>query len=71
MKELSILCFGASLVEGFTQSGLKYTPYSVSMSKKLMQKFPQLRVKITVEGRSGDMVTVGYKGRMERMFSGE
>ena len=71
MKELRILCFGASLVEGFTDGGFKYTPYSVSMAKKLVQKFPQLELKIDVEGKSGDMVTGGYKRRMEQMFLGE
>jgi hypothetical protein len=66
MKDLRILCFGASLVEGFTQYGLKYTPYSISMSKKLLEKWPQMKLDVDVNGVSGDMVTGGYRGRMER-----
>lgn len=66
MKDLRILCFGASLVEGFTQSGLRYTPYSVSMSRKLKRKWPEMKLDVDVNGMSGDMVTGGYRGRMER-----
>jgi hypothetical protein len=71
MKDLRIFCFGASLVEGFTQYGLKFTPYSISMSKKLAEKLPQVELKIDVDGKSGDMVTGGYKERMKRRFPGE
>jgi hypothetical protein len=66
MKDLRILCFGASLVEGFTQGGFRYTPYSISMSRKLREKWPQMKLDVDVNGMSGDMVTGGYKARMER-----
>lgn len=71
MKELRILCFGASLVEGFTQGGSRYTPYSVSMCKALAQKLPQVQLKADVHGQSGAMVTNGYQRRMERVFPGK
>lgn len=71
MKDFRILCFGASLVEGFTQGGRKYTPYSISMAKKLKEKLPHTQFKIDVDGKSGDTVTFDYRSRMERRFSGE
>lgn len=71
MKDLRILCFGASLVEGFTQYGLRYTPYSVSMSTKLKQKWSETELKVDVGAKSGDMVTDGYRVRMERRFLGK
>ena len=66
MKDLRILCFGASLVEGYTQYGLKYTPFSTSMSTKLQQKWPDVKLDVDVNGVSGDMVTGGYRASMER-----
>jgi hypothetical protein len=70
MKELRILCFGASLVEGFTQSGMKYTPYSTSMVRKLKEEFPAAELQADVDGKSGQMVVLHFKNRMKKRFAG-
>lgn len=65
MKDQHILCFGASLVKGLTQGGLLHTPYSISMTKNLVQRWPQIEFAVEVDGVSGDMVTGGFRRRME------
>lgn len=61
-----ILCFGASLVEGHTDSGMRYTPYSTWLLKALQEHYPGREFDMVTDGVSGDMVTGGYKGRMRR-----
>ena len=58
-------------MEDFTQGGWRYTPYSVSMAKKLKEKLPYLEFKVDVDGKSGDTVIFDYGRRMERRFGGE
>jgi lysophospholipase L1-like esterase len=65
MKDLRILCFGASLVEGYTQRGSRYTPYATPMRRKLEKQFPDIELHVMVDGMSGDKVTEGFKVRMK------
>ena len=61
---LSILCFGASLVEGYTSSGAAYTPYSHALTRLLKERFPGRAIDTQTDGKSGDLVTGGFEGRM-------
>jgi hypothetical protein len=61
---LSILCFGASLVEGYTSSGATYSPYSITLSQLLKERFPGRQITVETDGKSGDLVTGGFAGRM-------
>jgi hypothetical protein len=62
---LRILCFGASLVQGHTAYGTKYTPYSIWLSQILKDRYPQRSIEVVTDGKSGEMVTgEGYRGRM-------
>jgi hypothetical protein len=51
--------------------GRRYTPYSVSMAKKLKEKLPNVQLRIDVDGKSGQTVTLHYRSRMEKNFSGQ
>lgn len=62
---LSILCFGASLVEGYTSSGAAYTPYSHALTRLLKEWFPGRAIDAKTDGKSGDLVTAGFEGRMK------
>jgi len=68
---IRILCFGASLVEGFTQGGLRYTPYSTTMAQILQEELPGLEVVVDVDGKSAQTVVLHYGGRLERRFESE
>jgi hypothetical protein len=61
---LSILCFGASLVEGYTSSGATYSPYSITLSRLLKERFPGRQITVETDGKSGDLVTGGFAERM-------
>jgi len=62
---LRILCFGASLVEGYTNYGLNYTPYAKWMAAGLEAQWPSSVFEVKVDGKSGDLATQGFKGRMQ------
>lgn len=61
---LRILCFGASLVKGYTASGTQHYPYSTWLSQVLGQRYPGREIDVETDGVSGDMVTQTYERRM-------
>ena len=71
MPPLHILCFGASLVEGYTSNGTRLTPYSTRLAEIIRQhritqrdKEEEVDVVVDTDGMSGDLVTGGFEGRM-------
>lgn len=62
---LRILCFGASLVKGYTASGTQHFPYSTWLSQMLSQRYPGREIDVETDGVSGDMVTQTYERRMK------
>jgi len=68
---LRILTFGASLIRGHTDGGLRATPFAPWMQKRLLEKWPDKEendVRFTVNGVSGSMATLWYKRRMEEVY---
>jgi hypothetical protein len=59
---LRILCFGASLVEGHTARGTRFTPYSARLREIL--KEINADVEVETDGKSGDLLTSGFEERM-------
>ena len=75
LPPLNILCFGDSLTEGYSQYGLKMTPYSQWMWEGLQAKAESEgglgklgweEVKVRTRGVSGERVVDGFKRRMVR-----
>jgi len=66
---LCILNFGASLVRGHTDYGLRATPYATWMKERLEARWPGTELDVVVDGVSGDMVTgtPGFRGRIGRL----
>lgn len=64
---LSIICFGASLVEGYTESGARFTPYARWLNAALQTRYPGREIVVATHGISGDMVTETYEGRMRAL----
>lgn len=65
---LSIVCFGASLVEGYTESGRRFTPYSAWLTAALKRRYPRRELAVETDGMSGDMVTTGsFEWRMRAL----
>ena len=63
-QEFHILCFGASLVQGYN-SGPEDTPYAQWMLKKIQARWPEAHFDATVDGVAGDLATLAFKPRME------
>jgi lysophospholipase L1-like esterase len=68
-RPLTILCFGDSLTEGYSQFGMIMTPYSKTLKAKLTLKLwawkGQTEVVVVTDGQSGDLITTGsFKARM-------
>lgn len=64
-KEINVLCFGASLVQGYN-SGPENTPYAKWMLAKLQSQQPAKHFDVTVDGVAGDLATVAFTPRMSR-----
>ena len=65
-QPLSILCFGDSLTEGYSQHGLRFTPYSAAMQTRLEKQLgKEWEIEVHTDGMSGDQVTGGFLTRME------
>lgn len=55
-KELSILCFGASLTAGYYHFGCEYHPYALRLKEKLQAAFPTTKFTVDEDGLPGDLV---------------
>ncbi|KAH1788181.1 hypothetical protein KXX36_006382 [Aspergillus fumigatus] len=55
-KELSILCFGASLAAGYYHFGCEYHPYALRLKEKLQAAFPTTKFTVEEDGLPGDLV---------------
>jgi hypothetical protein len=67
LPTLNILCFGDSLTEGYSNYGARFTPYSKWLKSKLEAKLSDsYYISIETDGVSGDLVTRGFRRRMER-----
>lgn len=65
-ETLSILVFGDSLTEGYTQWGLRFTPYSDFLLPYLQSHLgASYEITIRTEGVSGDLITSDFEERME------
>ncbi|KAG9238696.1 SGNH hydrolase-type esterase domain-containing protein [Amylocarpus encephaloides] len=64
-KEIRILCFGASLTEGYLQYGLYYKPYSTTMKSILEERLGA--VSVETKGKSGERASE-MPARMERIW---
>jgi lysophospholipase L1-like esterase len=60
--ELRILAFGASLVEGYTDYGRDFHPFTIALQNKLSTLLPDQNVVIQVNGQSGDYVLESLGG---------
>ncbi|KAG4416287.1 hypothetical protein IFR04_010568 [Cadophora malorum] len=66
---LQILCFGDSLTEGYSMFGMKYTPYSETLQTRLDEQLgSEWKVEIETDGVSGELVTAGFRKRMEVLY---
>ncbi|KAG0650846.1 hypothetical protein D0Z07_2285 [Hyphodiscus hymeniophilus] len=68
---LSILCFGDSLTEGYSQFGLSMTPYSKTLKTILLDTnaWSKSKIEIVTDGVSGDRVVHGqFKDRMDKQI---
>lgn len=64
-QRLNILCFGASLVAGYTSSGRLFTPFSKTLKSILHQHFGDSKdIITTTDGLSGQRVVSGFRERM-------
>jgi len=64
-QKLRILCFGDSLTEGYSSSGLVFHPYHVKLQQMIEMAFPEIDIEIVEDGRSGDLVKYGFLSRMQ------
>jgi hypothetical protein len=64
---LSIVCFGASLVEGYTESGARFTPYASWLTAALQHRYPARELAVETDGVSGEMVTETFEWRMRAL----
>lgn len=55
-KELSILCFGASLTAGYYHFGCEYHPYALRLKEKLQAAFPTTKFTVDEDGLPSDLV---------------
>jgi lysophospholipase L1-like esterase len=60
--ELRILAFGASLVEGYTNYGLTFHPFTIALQQKLAVLCPAQNIVVDVNGQSGDRVLESLGG---------
>ncbi|PVH72044.1 GDSL-like Lipase/Acylhydrolase [Cadophora sp. DSE1049] len=68
-KPLRILCFGDSLTEGYSMYGMQWTPYSETLQTRLDEQLGnEWNVEIETDGVSGQLVTAGFKKRMEGLY---
>jgi lysophospholipase L1-like esterase len=66
-QPLDILCFGDSLTEGYSQYGLRFTPYSTTLSQRLKEALEQhYEIEVHTDGESGELVTAGFLRRMQQ-----
>lgn len=67
MTSLNILCFGDSLTAGYSNYGMQFTPYGDHLKDQLKAAWPNTYVNITVNGKSGDLVSSPgqFKARLE------
>ncbi|CZT02798.1 related to esterase [Rhynchosporium graminicola] len=69
-KPLRVLCFGASLVEGYSSYGMRMTPYSKTMKRVLAAEIGyEFEFEVETNGVSGQQVTSGFRKRMEDLYS--
>jgi lysophospholipase L1-like esterase len=61
-----ILCLGDSLTEGYTSHGSQRHPYTNRLAERLENA--SYTASITQAGLSGDMVTEGFKPRLQRYY---
>lgn len=67
IQPLNILCFGDSLTAGYSQYGMRFTPYSQWLKAKLDVELEGVyEVNAATDGVSGELVTRGFRTRMER-----
>ncbi|KAL2060197.1 hypothetical protein VTL71DRAFT_9592 [Oculimacula yallundae] len=69
-KPLSILSFGASLVEGYSRYGMLMTPFSATTKRVLDERLgKEFEVQVATSGVSGQLVTRGFRERMGELYS--
>ncbi|KAH7364741.1 SGNH hydrolase-type esterase domain-containing protein [Rhexocercosporidium sp. MPI-PUGE-AT-0058] len=67
---LHILCFGDSLTEGYSMYGMQWTPYSETTKEVLEERLSdKWSFDIDTDGVSGQLVTAGFKKRMEALYT--
>ncbi|KIW00958.1 hypothetical protein, variant 1 [Verruconis gallopava] len=63
---VSILAFGDSLTEGYTDFGVRFHSYGLALKPALQKLCPGLkRVTVDVEGQSGDCVLTSLRGEFQ------
>ncbi|KAH7419702.1 SGNH hydrolase-type esterase domain-containing protein [Cadophora sp. MPI-SDFR-AT-0126] len=68
-KPLHVLCFGDSLTEGYSMYGMQWTPYSETLQTRLDEQLGnEWKVNIDTDGVSGQLVTAGFRKRMEGLY---
>ncbi|KAK0108547.1 hypothetical protein ONS95_003347 [Cadophora gregata] len=66
---LRILCFGDSLTEGYSMYGMHWSPYSKTLQTALEEQLgSEWKVEIETDGVSGQLVTTGFRRRMEGLY---
>ena len=67
---IHILCFGASITTGWSQLGLRYYPYAITLEARLKEALPNRHFSIQVDGLPGDTVIQGqYAKRLRSLIS--
>jgi hypothetical protein len=67
METIKIVCFGASMVEGYSSYGTVFTPYGNYMKKRLDSALSSTKVTVDIQGQSGDQVDESYGGYIDRL----